>query len=136
MDVLDRIELYKVLDKTATQWIWTVPHFVNDDVDCDCNSILSEGYCGAVASVHFNNNLPIGEGGNDAAPLEEAKANAKLIVTMRALFPAMLDLWKASNILEATDTSCNMANLGDPAAAYSDFLNALSALNTVEVTLE
>ncbi len=59
--------------------------------------MLSECYMGCVTTVacmDVANNLPISEGGNDAPPLEEARANARLIARspdMRALLVEMLD---------------------------------------------
>lgn len=63
----------------VTSGEWRAGHLSDDAHSCDCASVLSEGYMGAVATVHFNNDLPVGEGGNDAPPLSEAKANQRYI---------------------------------------------------------
>jgi hypothetical protein len=47
---------------------------------CQCRSIVDDGsYMGAIATVHVDNGIPIGEGGNDAPPAEEAAANMRYI---------------------------------------------------------
>ena len=61
----------------ATKGPWWEPHFARDDHSCECRMILGEhGPMGGIAEIQVNNGLPVGEGGNDAPPLEEAKANA------------------------------------------------------------
>jgi hypothetical protein len=65
---------------------WWPGHFVDDTIACDCHSILSEGYAGAVAVMCIGNGLPISDGGNDAPPLQEAKANARLIAAAPDLY--------------------------------------------------
>lgn len=60
---------------------WHPPHFTRPDISCNCGYIFSEHqhYMGCVATVEPDNGLPIGGGGNDGAPLEEATANAHLL---------------------------------------------------------
>ena len=58
---------------------WHVGHFADDSHLCNCTGILSECYAGAVAEIKIGNGIPIGDGGNDCPPLEEAKANGRLI---------------------------------------------------------
>src|SRR5690606_38077237 len=76
--------------------LWS-PHFVRDDHSCECRMILGEhGPMGGIAQIQVNNGLPVGEGGNDAPPLEEAKANAEHIAncdpqTIIALIESALD---------------------------------------------
>jgi hypothetical protein len=70
---------------------WSIPHFARDEVKCDCASILAEGYMGAIAEVHFDNGLRIGNGGNDCPPIEEAKANARLMAAAPELLEALQD---------------------------------------------
>lgn len=67
-----------VIDK-ATAGPWHPGCIVDDTSTCNCRSICDEGYAGGIATVHLGNGLPIGEGGNDAPPLEEAKANCAYI---------------------------------------------------------
>ena len=57
------------------------PHICCDDVNCDCTSILAEnGYMGGVCTMCIGNDLPVGEGGNDAPTKEEAAAYARFFV--------------------------------------------------------
>lgn len=65
---------------------WLCGHFADDAHSYNCTSILAEGYMGSIAQVTVGNGLPISQGGNDAPPLEEAKANGRLI----AAAPEML----------------------------------------------
>jgi hypothetical protein len=59
---------------------WVVPHFARDDHPCQCTSVVSGSYNGAICTVAVDNGITlISEGGNDAPPQEEAKANARLI---------------------------------------------------------
>lgn len=75
----------------ATQGDWHAGHLADDDHPCGCRYVLSEGYMGAVATVDVGNGLPISEGGNDAPPLDEAKANLALIAAMKNALPGLLD---------------------------------------------
>ncbi|WP_313666170.1 hypothetical protein [Shinella sp.] len=56
------------------------PGHLGTDSTCQCRSIVDDGsYMGAIATVNVDNGLPIGEGGNDAPPAEEAAANMRYI---------------------------------------------------------
>ena len=70
---------------------WSIPHFATakDEQDCDCTYVLADGYFGAVCSVHINNGKRVSEGGNDCPPLDEAKANARLIAAAPDLLAAL-----------------------------------------------
>lgn len=54
------------MDSKHTPGPWVVPHFARDEVECNCASVVCEGYAGAVATVHIGNGKPIGKGGNDS----------------------------------------------------------------------
>lgn len=83
------------------------PGHLGSDSSCQCRSIVDDGkYMGAIASVHVGNGLPIGEGGNDAPPADEAAANMKLI----AAAPELLDMLKA--IKQHGELACVDAHLG------------------------
>jgi hypothetical protein len=49
-----------------------------------------EQYCGCICTVDIGNELPIGEGGNDSPPLEEAIANAHLIASAPDMLAILL----------------------------------------------
>lgn len=68
---------------------WSVPHFARPEVDCDCVYVLAEGYMGSIADVSINNGKSVSNGGNDAPPLEEAKANSRLIAAAPELYAAL-----------------------------------------------
>ena len=56
------------------------PGHLGTDSTCQCRSIVDDGsYMGAIAAVHVSNGLPVGEGGNDSPPAEEAAANMRYI---------------------------------------------------------
>ena len=67
------------LARAATGGEWIAGHFANDEHPCDCRYILSEGYCGSIATIDVDNGLSIDAGGNDSPPPEEAKANLRFI---------------------------------------------------------
>jgi hypothetical protein len=67
---------------------WVPGHFANRDHKCDCRYILSEQYHGSIAIISVNNGKLVSDGGNDAPPLEEARANAHLIAAAPELFEA------------------------------------------------
>lgn len=67
---------------------WHAPHFCDEASTCNCQSVVSECYAGAICTVEFDNGLRIEDGGNDAPPLEEAKSNARLIAAAPELFEA------------------------------------------------
>lgn len=56
------------------------PGHLGTDSTCQCRSIVDDGgYMGAIATVHVDNGLAVGDGGNDAPPAEEAAANMRYI---------------------------------------------------------
>lgn len=56
------------------------PGHLGTDSTCQCRSIVDDGgYTGAIATVHVDNGLAVGDGGNDAPPAEEAAANMRYI---------------------------------------------------------
>lgn len=71
---------------------WIPGCIVSDDCACNCTAILAPVYMGSVANVSVDNGKSISEGGNDSPPLEEAKANARLISAAPDLLEALKDL--------------------------------------------
>ncbi len=88
----------KRLHEAATPGEWLTPHYSMGSVSCDCKYILSEYYFGAIAEIHVNNGLKVGEGGNDSPPESEAKANGELITYLRHLAPAIIKLVEAARV--------------------------------------
>lgn len=63
----------------VTPGIW-YPGHLGTEGSCQCRSIVDDGlYTGAIASVHVDNGMLVGEGGNDAPPADEAAANMRHI---------------------------------------------------------
>ncbi len=90
------------METKFTKGKWILPHFVTkkEENDCDCRFVLNELYCGAIATVHYDNGKKIQDGGNDDPPLEEAKANAKLICAAPDLFKELNHLVRLLEPLE------------------------------------
>lgn len=87
--VMSRIKSALKAGPTAGPWL--EGHLCDDDHRCNCGSILSDtGIMGAVATVHYDNGLPVGEGGNDAPPKSEAKANQLLLSACHPLAMELL----------------------------------------------
>lgn len=78
---------------------WMPGHFVDENSGCKCRCILSERYMGAIAEIRIDNGLPISEGGNDCPPLEEAKANGRLIAAAPDLFEIVTRMVKEADDL-------------------------------------
>ena len=73
---------------------WIAGCFVSENSACNCTAILAPIYMGSVASVSVDTGKNIREGGNDSPPLEEARANARLI----AAAPELLENLKLAQI--------------------------------------
>lgn len=81
---------------------WSLPHFVTarrGAGDCRCKYVLCEKYCGAICTVHFEDEprKTIQEGSGDDPPLEEAKANARLIASAPDMLDALVDIEAIAN---------------------------------------
>ena len=68
---------------------WYPGHFVEDSHPCNCRSVISESHAGAICEIKIDNRKRIARGGNDAPPLEEAKANARLIAAAPEMLAAL-----------------------------------------------
>ena len=73
---------------------WYTGHLCRDDHSCNCPYIFNEEYMGGIAEVYVNNGKKIGDGGNDAPPLEEAKANQRLISAAPKMYAFLVELEK------------------------------------------
>jgi hypothetical protein len=67
---------------------WPVPHFATGH-GCDCRYILAGEHMGGIAEVYVDNGKKVSDGGNDCPPIEEAKANARLIAAAPELLAAL-----------------------------------------------
>jgi hypothetical protein len=70
------LEEIRLIETEVTSGPWYPPHLSDPDSVCQCRSIVEEGYCGGIATVHIDNGKLVGDGGNDGPPLKEARANA------------------------------------------------------------
>lgn len=65
-------------DHKHTAGPWSVPHFAQPEVNCACGYVLTDGYNGAVCTVHCSGDgSPVETGDNPK--FMEAVANARLI---------------------------------------------------------
>lgn len=102
-------------DNKHTPGPWYPAHLADDDCSCDCRSIVSGGYAGSICIISVNNGIAsISEGGNDCPPLEEAKANARIIAAAPDLLEAlelMVDIYDPDglDICAATDARLAIA---------------------------
>jgi hypothetical protein len=90
----DEIARLREIAQKATPGPWAAGCLADDAHPCNCRSVLCESSMGAIATVQVNNGLSISEGGNDAPPIEEARANLRYIAafdppTTRALLDAL-----------------------------------------------
>ena len=86
------IEGFLALEKQTSLGPWDGPHLSDDSTTCNCTSIVNGGYAGAIAYVGVDNGIvSIGEGGNDCPPLEEAKANGRLLLAAKNTAPAIAE---------------------------------------------
>lgn len=70
---------------------WSVPHFAEPDVNCQCGYVLTDNLMGAVATVHCSGEGDDWERSGDNPKFAEACANARLI----AAAPDLLRVAKA-----------------------------------------
>jgi hypothetical protein len=68
---------------------WSVPHLAVDSTSCNCAYVLAEPYMGSICTISVSDGKTISELGNDSPPLEEAKANARLIAAAPDLLAAL-----------------------------------------------
>lgn len=77
----DLAKLQELAEK-ATPGPWHSGHLADDTHSCNCRSILSECYAGALFEAIADNGLPISEGGNGAPPFA-ARMASRLLQTLR-----------------------------------------------------
>lgn len=68
---------------------WSVPHMARDEVACNCAYVLAEPYMGSICTISISDGKTISDFGNDCPPLDEARANARLIAAAPDLLEAM-----------------------------------------------
>lgn len=87
----------QITDHTPLPWECK-PHIMDDSTTCNCTTWCESGYAGGVLSVEKSNGIPlVSEGGNDAPPFEEAKANAIFVDrAIHSFYPMLEALQKIS----------------------------------------
>lgn len=84
------------MDINHTPGPWTVPHFANKDLPCDCLFVLADGYLGSICTISVDNGiLGLENGENNSPPLNEAIFNAKLISTSPDLLKSLIAMVEA-----------------------------------------
>jgi hypothetical protein len=73
---------------------WSVPHFARPDVGCECGYVLTDGYTGAVATVHCSHETGENWSNGDNPRFDEAVANAHLIAAAPDLLASLKDAAK------------------------------------------
>lgn len=79
---------------------WAAGHLSDDTHSCNCPYILNDQWMSGIATVSVDNGKRIVDGGNDAPPLEEAKANQRLISVAPKLYEL---LWEVNYVGYALD---------------------------------
>lgn len=80
---------------------WYPGHLGDSTIDCQCTSIVNEGYAGGIARVNLDNGLKYIESGwNDCPPLEEAVANMHLIAASPDMLESLDYVWGEFDNLE------------------------------------
>lgn len=77
---------------------WSVPHFADDLVECNCQSVLYSNF-GAIATIHWNSDKSCEHGCHPLLP--EAKGNAKIIAKANRMFELINKLAKLNTPLKA-----------------------------------
>jgi len=77
-----------------TKGKWMLPSLADDKATGNCGFVLCEQHCGAIATVHYSKTRKIEDGGDP--PLEEAKANAKLITAAPEMLEALKEISKGN----------------------------------------
>lgn len=114
------------MENKHTPGPWSTPHLACEDVKCDCAYVLSEGYAGAICTIEVGDGKRVSDGGNDCPPLEEAKANARLI----AAAPDLLEACRTALALFADDHALSRFDWGKAFLRAEDIreLNELPGL--------
>ena len=84
----EALEEIKARAEAATPGLWMPGHYPRDNHPCECKYVLSEGYFGAICTVHMSETRAIEEGDNP--PPIEAKANILFIAHARQDIPALI----------------------------------------------
>lgn len=92
-DIVNFSRRERMTERKWTPGPWPVPHFAQDDVNCDCRYIAAEyGGMGSIATIDVCKSEEF-DWGDDCGPnLEQAKANAHLIAAAPDMYEALVDV--------------------------------------------
>ena len=68
---------------------WSIPHFAQPEVNCECGYVLTEQFFGAVCTVHCSGDGNDWQKNGDNPKFAEACANARLIAAAPELLAAL-----------------------------------------------
>lgn len=76
------------------------PGHLGSDSTCQCANVCDEGHAGGICTIHVDNGLKVGEGGNDAPAKAEAVANMHLIAAAPDLLAALKKMLPEANRID------------------------------------
>lgn len=86
----DAVNAAKAAGHTAGPW--SLPHFAQPDVNCECGYVLCDHMMGAIATVHCSGEGDDWKSHGDNPKFDEAVANARLIAAAPDLLAALKQL--------------------------------------------
>lgn len=86
----EQVKIGLEICQAASEGPWSIPHIADPLCKCDCCYVFNDKYMGSICTVEVNNDMAIGEGGNDGPPKEETKANGIFISYARTSLPIAL----------------------------------------------
>lgn len=105
---------------------WHAGCFLDPASKCQCSYIFDEGYCGGIAAVYIDNGKNIADGGNDCPPVNEARANARLIAAAPDMKLALERIWLTAMAVDGVNIHDQMD------AIFGIARNALAELAGVD----
>jgi hypothetical protein len=75
-------------EKTWTDGDWDIGH-LGSEGSCQCAYVFSDHLFGSICDISVDNELCVGEGGNDSPPKKEAIGNMHLISKAPKLYEAL-----------------------------------------------